>query len=305
MHDTLAVDWSGILGEMSSSNVQIQAPSKINLSLSVGAPNADGMHPIVSKMVCLHYGDDLEVTRLDDGDLSRYAIFWHDDAKRKSPIDWPITNDLGVRAHRMLEAEVGHSLPVQMKLQKRIPVGGGLGGGSSDAAAMLTAIAELFELDLDLATIGASLGSDVPFLISGGSAIVSGVGEQVEPVNDDQRHLVIVIPDYGCPTGEVYDAFDVIGGGEIDLERVCNGELFNDLFDAACTVAGQLAEDYSTVRMVAEDDVHLSGSGSSMFVICDNAAHADALAQSIEESTTLVAIATHTCVSTNVVEEKR
>ena len=115
MHDTLAVAWSGILGEMSINTIQRTAPAKINLSLSVGTQNTQGMHPVVSRAVCVAFSDDIEITRLEAGDLSRYAIMWHNDAKRKSPIDWSVTNDLAVRAHRLLEAEAGKPLPVQMK----------------------------------------------------------------------------------------------------------------------------------------------------------------------------------------------
>lgn len=304
MHDTLARVWSGILGEMSIQTIQRTAPAKVNLSLSVGSPDVQGMHPIVSRAVCVSFSDDIEVTHLEDGDLSRYAILWHDDAKRKTPIDWPITNDLAVRAHRMLETAHGCPLPVQMKLQKRIPVGGGLGGGSSDAAAMLLATSELFDLDIDLTAIGTTLGSDIPFLLSGGSAIVVGLGESVEPKELDELHLVLIMPDYGCPTGEVFDAYDEIGSGVLDESRVRDGEVFNDLFEAACRVADGLAEDAARLRELVACDIHLSGSGSTMFCICNNATHAAEIAASIESQTELVAIATHTCATKEELERK-
>jgi 4-diphosphocytidyl-2-C-methyl-D-erythritol kinase len=289
---------------MSTDTIKRFAPAKVNLSLSVGSPNAQGMHSIVSWAVCVAFSDEIEVTRLEDGDLSRYAILWHEDAVRKTPIDWSITNDLAVRAHRMLEAEAGSPLPVQMKLQKRIPVGGGLGGGSSDAAAMLQATAELFDLEVDLHAIGSNLGSDIPFLLSGGSAIVRGFGESIEHIEEDELHLVLILPTYGCPTGEVYDAYDELGGGSLDESRVKDGDVFNDLFDAACSVAEELANDASKVKELVDCDIHLSGSGSTMFCICNNAERAEEIAESIGAQTDLVAVATHTCVHKEELERK-
>ena len=245
-------------------------------------------------MTTVDFCDELSVTRLDDGDLSRYAVLWHDEAPQKTQIDWPITSDLTVRAHRFLEAEVGHSLPVQMKLEKRIPVGGGLGGGSSDAAAMLRATVSLFDLEIDLYAVAASLGSDIPFLIEGGTKLVSGFGETMETLSPADKSIVLILPPYGCPTGEVYDAFDDLEVTELDLERVRRGDIFNDLTDPAIGVSEELSSDMSHVQSIVDPEVHLSGSGSSMFVICENDTHAETLESVIQKKTNLVAIATRT-----------
>jgi 4-diphosphocytidyl-2-C-methyl-D-erythritol kinase len=165
-----------------SKSLTVLAPAKLNLALSVGPPNGDGMHPICSWMVTVSLFDELLLTRLEDDRFSRYAILWHPEAKRRSDIDWPITKDLAVRAHLALESHLDRKLPVQLKLDKRIPVGGGLGGGSSNAAAMLRGLNTLFDLGLaadELAAIGATLGSDVPFLVHGGSAVVEGLGDRI------------------------------------------------------------------------------------------------------------------------------
>lgn len=285
--------------------LETKAQAKVNLSLSVGPPDeSEGqMHPIASVMATVDFHDDLSVTRLDEGDISRYAILWHEDALQKTPIDWSITSDLAVRAHRSLEAEVGKTLPVQLKLEKRIPVGAGLGGGSSDAAAMLRATAALFDLEVDLHAVGAAIGSDVPFLLEGGTQLVSGFGEKLEQVQRADLALVIILPPYGCATGEVYDAFDEFSTVHFDAARARNGDIFNDLTSAAIACTESLAHDMERVVKVCESDVHLSGSGSSMFVICDNAMHAEALAPAIQEKTGLVAIATQTIVPTRELEK--
>lgn len=272
---------------MERPTVHIQAYAKVNLSLTVHPPLPGGMHPITSQMVRIALCDDLEVIRLDDHALSRYAIVWHNDAPRHTEIDWPVTTDLAVRAHRLLEVKAGHPLPVQMKLEKRIPVGGGLGGGSADAAAMLKATTELFNLNLDLSEIALDLGSDVPYLLHGGAANVQGVGEVVEPVQLETMYLVIIIPEYSCSTDLVYKAFDQSSASE-------SSEHQNDLLIPACIVETRLGTDLESLRAITEQKMHLSGSGSTMFAICDNAEHAVTLAKKIEEHTELVAIATQT-----------
>lgn len=281
----------------------LQAPAKLNLALAVGPPDSDSMHPICSWMVTVNLHDDLTVTRLADDRLSRYAILWHDTARQTSEIDWPVQSDLAVRAHLALERYVGRKLPIQLKLEKRIPVGGGLGGGSSDAAAMLRAVNDLFELDLTLhrlVEIGSTLGSDVPFLICGGSAIVEGMGERLKPLEDlADAHFILAFPPEVCPTGRVYRAFDQLGGGPLRRdavqrlveERPLRSEaLFNDLTRAAIRIAPELEDHIAAIARVAERPAHLSGSGSTIFVPCDDAMHAEALALAIERRLEIPAV---------------
>ncbi len=272
---------------MEGTEIHIQANAKVNLSLSVQPSLENGMHPIVSRMARIAFFDDLEVSRLDSHALSRYAINWHESAPMQSEIDWSLTDDLAVRAHRLLEEHVGHPIPIQMRLDKRIPVGGGLGGGSADAAAMLKATAALFSLDANLPEIAKALGSDVPCLLNDGPCEVRGTGEIVEPTEFEMMHLCLIIPPYQCSTAKVYQAFDSMA---IDHQNVNN-----NLLSAACIVEPRIAKDMQRIHAIIEQEVHLSGSGSTMFGICDNAEHATVLAKKIEELTNLVAIATHTC----------
>ena len=273
---------------MTCTSTQQIAYAKVNFSLAVGAVQADGMHPICSKMATIALSDELELTRLDDHSHSIYAILWHEDAPLMREIDWPLKSDLTVRAHLELEKAVGRKLPVQMKLLKRIPVGGGLAGGSADAAAMLRAVVAMFDLDVELAPIASKLGSDVPFLITGGTANVGGMGEQVTPLAFETVHLLLIIPSYGCSTAEVFKAFDGLG----EPQKTNDG---NDLMQAAFTVEHRLAIDFEAMKELTGLAIHLSGSGSTMFAICDNAEQAKKLAERIQKETTLVAIATHTC----------
>lgn len=286
-------------------SISVQAPAKLNLALSVGPTDRDGMHPICSWMVTIDLCDELVVDRLPQDRLSRYAILWHEDAKRPSDIDWPITGDLAVRAHLAMENHVGRRLPLQLKLQKRIPVGGGLGGGSSNAAAMLRAVNELFDLCVsldDMRQISWGLGSDVPFFVAGGSAIVEGLGEQIESQETvPNLSAVIVFPEASCPTGRVYDMFDKVGPGPLRPDAVralagLNGPLrpdaiFNDLAPAAIRVAPTLQEHLAQLTALAERPAHVAGSGSSIFVLCDDQLHAEALADAVERRLALPAVA--------------
>jgi len=276
------------------------ARAKVNLALSVGAPLREGprsgYHPIASWMARIDLADELMVTRLEDDRLSRYAILWHADAPRTSPIDWSITKDLAVRAHLLLEEETGRSLPVQLKLDKRIPVGGGLGGGSADAAAMLLAVRELFDLaipDSRMVELAMKLGSDVAFCLEEGPAVVAGLGERIERTPAVEGWIVLVMPPFGCPTGAVYRAFDEVAGEaearEEEVRAMARGagagieglSLFNDLAAAAERVApelgllrAQIARALGRMGDSGPRAVHVTGSGSTCFVVCGSAAHA-------------------------------
>ncbi len=273
----------------------ISAPAKLNLALSVGPPGPDRMHPISSWMVTTDFADQLHLTRLDDGRSSMYGLVWAPDAPRTSPLDWPIQKDLAVRAHLALEKHVGRTLPLRMKLEKRIPVGGGLGGGSSNAAAMLRGVNELIELGLTnhaLASIAATLGSDVPFLVRGGSAIVEGLGDRLEHLpHTPDVHAVLAFPDAACPTGPVYQHFDAMRPdaalqsarvrGLAAQQSVRPDAPFNDLAAPACAVAPMLTDLMDEIHEVAARPVHVSGSGSTLFVLCTGRLEADLLAQEI------------------------
>jgi 4-diphosphocytidyl-2-C-methyl-D-erythritol kinase len=280
----------------------LTSPAKLNLALAVGQRRDDGMHPICSWMISIDLADEMQLTRLEDDRLSRYAILWHEDARRRSDIDWPITRDLAVRAHLAMELCVGRRLPVQMKLEKRIPVGGGLGGGSSNAAAMLRGLNDLFALGLErreLMALGAALGSDVPFMLTGGSAIVEGVGDAIEMhERTPELHAALAFPECGCPTGAVYGAFDELHCASTEPAKVralvdatsLHDSLFNDLAEPAAHVAPSLREHGRAIAAMADRPAYVTGSGSTLFVLCDDALHAEALSRAIEARTGLASL---------------
>jgi 4-diphosphocytidyl-2-C-methyl-D-erythritol kinase len=298
--------------------IQARGPAKLNLALSVAAPQADGMHPIASWMVTVDLFDDIELVRLPIGYPSRYAITWHEEALRKSNIDWSVSKDLTVLAHHALERVVGRALAVQARVQKRIPVGGGLGGGSADAAAMLHGLNQLFDLGLsseELATIGGPLGSDIAFQVHGGAGIVAGLGERIELVPAPAPlYAVLMFPETSCPTGPVYRRFDDLspeaGVDEARVRRLSTGPLdkdapFNDLAPAALDLHPSLQEDLDRIRPIVEQPIHLSGSGSTLFTLCDDPLHADLLAAAVSERLQIPATAVQTAPGINLGKVER
>ena len=298
--------------------IRARGAAKLNLALSVGGPDADGMHPISGWMATVDLFDDLELVRLPIGHPSRYAVLWHEDARRISDIDWSISRDLAANAHRALEKAVGRGLSIQAKIEKRIPVGGGLGGGSADAAAMLHGVNALFDLGLsttDLAEISAPLGSDIPFLVHGGAAVVSGLGERIDPVPPPaDLHLVLVFPETACPTGAVYRRLDELRPqwdvADTTVRALVRGgpdaaTLFNDLVDPALDLHPDLLIARDRIAEIAESPVHLSGSGSTLFVLALGSFEADLLAGVIAERTGMPALAASTTPGVEISEIDR
>jgi 4-diphosphocytidyl-2-C-methyl-D-erythritol kinase len=290
------------------SSIMLQAHAKVNLALAVGPPEPPrGYHRIASWFVPVDLHDDVRIEALGAGVPSRYEIRWAADAPRPTPIDWPPEKDLAVRAHRLLERYAGRALPVAMTVEKRTPVGGGLGGGSSDAATALMGVNRVHGLGLgasDLRGLSTELGADVAFFLDEASVegrrdvprsgMVTGFGEHIERTGSPRGTLSLFFPPFGCPTGEVYKAFDAAPTTRVDDERVRriiegtlgaggtvdDRALFNDLAGPACVVAPHLRQVWDGLQRACGDAarVHLTGSGSTMFALVP-ADQAEALRQ--------------------------
>jgi 4-diphosphocytidyl-2-C-methyl-D-erythritol kinase len=263
-----------------------RAHAKVNLALSVGPPEPAGAdkprwHPICSWMHAIDLADDLSIERAAS---SSYAIEWAADAPKASPIDWPIEADLAVRAHRLLESHIGRALPIRLELHKRIPVGGGLGGGSSDAAAVLVAVNTLFGLGrspAELRAMSRSLGSDVGFFIDDDAdgparpAIVSGFGDRIERLERRRAdRLLLLLPAVACATPAVYRAYDAapraLRSAEVRAAAGAPGALsglFNDLDGPAERVAPGLASLRRALAAALGRPIHMTGSGSTLLAI--------------------------------------
>jgi 4-diphosphocytidyl-2-C-methyl-D-erythritol kinase len=258
----------------------MQAFAKLNLSLAVGpaieSGPKKGFHPIASLIAAIDLADEVEAVPGARG----LEVAWAGDAPRATPIDWTSEQDLAMRALSALQEGVGRSLDVGLRVRKRIPVGGGLGGGSSDAAAALRAVNDACGLGLsstELRAIGATLGSDVPFFVDDADpprpAIVTGLGEAIERVTipcASELSPVLIVPAFGCATGEVYRAFDrapTRGVDEARVRRADPEDLFNDLQMAAELVRPELAAIRARAGAACDQQIHLTGSGSCLFVL--------------------------------------
>jgi 4-diphosphocytidyl-2-C-methyl-D-erythritol kinase len=294
----------------------LHCPAKVNLALSVAAadPAQNHFHPLASWMVALRFGDTLTLRALaaaEGSAASRFDLRYAADAPCPGVVDWPLEKDLVYRAHALLEDQVARKLPVEVQLDKRIPTGAGLGGGSSDAAAALVGIDRLFGLGLGretLLTLAARLGSDVPYLVGAmlgqTSAIVSGIGQQLTPApRVSPIHLVLVFPGVACPTGAVYKAFDAAPRPPqpndkavhrlTTLDPLPPDAPFNDLAQPACYVQPVLGQVLDQLRR-QNIRAHVTGSGSTLFSIAANAATAADLATRIHALTLRPTLVTQT-----------
>ncbi len=282
-------------------------PAKLNLALSVGPPSSDGDHRLASWMVPISLVDDLEVAAADGDESPRLDVAAAEDAPTAVHVDWSADADLASSAHRVLAEHAGRPLPAHVRIRKRIPAGAGLGGGSTDAAGVLRTLAALFETettDAQLAWLARSLGSDVPFFLGDGPAVVTGTGEAVERTPAASGHLVLIPTGLFCPTGAVYRAFDAMGGAEaVDeaaIRRLATAgapsgdDLFNDLAAAAERVEPALADARRRCRDVLGRPVHITGSGSALFSVAADEATARDDANRLRRDAGVTAVAVRT-----------
>jgi 4-diphosphocytidyl-2-C-methyl-D-erythritol kinase len=176
------------------------APAKLNLFLHVVGRRNDGYHLLQTVFQFLDYCDELEFRATNDDRISRSGEL----------ANVPPDADLTLRAARLLQRTLGAKRGVAIELRKRIPIGGGLGGGSSDAATTLMALNELWGAGLstaELATLGLALGADVPLFIHGRAAWAEGVGEVLTPVELAEPWYLVAVPPVSVSTADVYAEF--------------------------------------------------------------------------------------------------
>ena len=215
---------------IAKSCVTIHAPGKLNLHLEIGERRPDGFHDLRSIFICLDFGDTLRFELGGDRlviDVEGAGI--------------PLEDTMVRRAVERFSAQTGFDLPLHVQLQKRIPIGGGLGGGSSDAAATLLALDALAETGLSqeaLFRMAADLGSDVPFFLQQRAAWVEGRGDVLLPIPmPGAWWIVLVNPGFSCDTGEAYGMLDAMreSGAGRNAEKLPREALIAALSNAPST----------------------------------------------------------------------
>ena len=236
----------------------VPAPAKLNLFLHVTGRRDDGYHLLETLLVAIDVGDTITLTCRDDGAIARMT-----ELPGVSPSD-----DLAVRAAIALKRETGSSLGADIAVTKRIPLGGGLGGGSSDAATVLLTLNRLWRTNLpraDLMRIGYALGADVPFFLGGEPALARGIGERLTPVSLPSLWVAVIVPAIPVSTASIFAApeltrnapsakIDVFseGYGRNDLQPVAVAR-----FPDVAVALGSLGERSRGARM--------TGSGGAVF----------------------------------------
>jgi 4-diphosphocytidyl-2-C-methyl-D-erythritol kinase len=222
---------------------------------------SDGYHLLESEMVAVDLTDEIWIDEGGEGLAIEDEIAWERSDRKRPVLEVPAdATNLVSRALALAGRGAG------IQVVKRIPAGAGLGGGSTDAAAVLRYFGAL---DRQRA---ASLGADVPFCLEGGRALVTGIGEILEPLRDEPLSFVIVTPAFPVSTKAVYDAYDEQGPS--------SGQGENDLEPAALAVEPRLGELRRAIREAAGRAPTLAGSGASYFLECSESEQAS-LSQSI------------------------
>ena len=182
---------------MTAGAEDLPAPAKLNLFLRVVGRRPDGYHLLQTVFRFIDVGDTLRVTPRADSEI-----------RLRTPLpEVPVERDLCVRAARLLQQATGCGLGAEIQVEKRIPMGGGLGGGSSDAATTLMALNRLWDLGLgrrELMALGLRLGADVPVFLFGENAFGEGVGEVLTPVALPPRWYLVLVPPVTVPTAEIF-----------------------------------------------------------------------------------------------------
>jgi 4-diphosphocytidyl-2-C-methyl-D-erythritol kinase len=245
------------------------APAKLNLFLHVLGRRADGYHLLQTVFRLVDLCDWLEFAPRDDGEVRR--------AQALPGI--PEDADLTVRAARFLQERTGVRSGATIRVEKHIPIGGGLGGGSSDAATTLIALDALWGTGLSRGALGelaVRLGADVPFFTLGRNAFGEGIGERLTPLDLDPDWYVVITPQVAVSTGEIFSSPELTRDTKpLTMQAFFAGLGRNDLEPVVCRRFPEVARALEWLR--GHGDARLSGSGSSVFAAYPTEAEARAI----------------------------
>ncbi len=258
------------------------APAKLNLFLHVVGRRDDGYHLLQTLFRFIDLHDTLRFTLREDGEVHRINALE----------GVPPEQDLCVRAARLLQQETGCTLGVDIEVEKHIPMGGGLGGGSSDAATTLLALNKLWQLGLSrerLMELGLTLGADVPVFVFGDNAFAEGVGERLQAYALPEAWYVVLCPPVHVPTAKIFTHPELTRNTiSMTMRALPKGEAFrtgqqaglsNDLQAVACKLYPEVAEHLAWLANFAP--AMMTGSGACVFAEFATEAEAKAVLQQL------------------------
>jgi len=233
------------------------APAKLNLFLHVIGRRADGYHLLQTAFRFIDYGDELGFAVRDDGVVRRITEL----------AGVPANADLCVRAARLLKDRAGSRLGADIELVKRLPMGGGLGGGSSDAATTLVVLNRLWQTGftrVQLQDLAVELGADVPVFVFGRSAFAEGVGERLAEIRLRPTWYLVLVPETAVSTAEIFSAPELTRNTiAITIAAFSVGQGRNDLEPVVCRRYPQVARHLEWLRRYG--DARMTGSGACVF----------------------------------------
>ena len=238
----------------------LPAPAKLNLFLHVTGRRPDGYHTLESLLVLIARGDSIALAVRDDGKIVR----------TRGPDTVAPDEDLALRAARLLQRHCGIDRGVSIGIDKRLPIGGGLGGGSSDAATVLLGLNRLWQLDLSreaLMQLALELGADVPFFVFGQPAFARGIGEELQAATLPTAWFAVVTPAIEVRTSEIFAAPELTRNSEsAKMAIFSEGYGRNDLYSVAAARFPEVSRCLGALaREAPESGARMTGSGACVF----------------------------------------
>jgi 4-diphosphocytidyl-2-C-methyl-D-erythritol kinase len=263
---------------MSQARLTLPAPAKLNLMLHITGRRADGYHELQTLFQFLDYGDELSFALRDDGEVRLQTEI----------VDVPHDSNLIVRAARALKEASGSRFGVDIWLKKILPMGGGIGGGSSDAATTLLGLNHLWQLGWDedrLAGLGLKLGADVPVFVRGHAAFAEGIGEILTPVTPEEPWYLVLVPQVSVSTAEIFsDPLLTRDTPPIKVRPVPKGNSRNDCLPV---VTRRYPEVGNALNLLGKfTEAKLTGTGSCVFGAFPSKAEADKVSALLTETLT-------------------